>query len=118
MNEITKSQHCIVIRGGIQIWIPSDRVLLFDKASQEARSRQGMISFGTERINPADVVGVFTAGTMEETTRRKNGEWQCKVRGVWHNRGDRCSCKSADEEAKLRERFGKYHKKYGFYPPE
>lgn len=49
------------------------------------------IKFSGELINTADIVGVFTAGTMEEVTRRKRGEWQCS-HGKWHGRNEKCEC--------------------------
>lgn len=115
---LSKIQNCIVIRGGIHLWIPAEKMDDFDEACNLARSQNSMIRIKDQRINPADVVGVFTAVTMEETTRRKNGEWQCKVRGVWHNRGDKCSCKSIEAEKITNERFKKFYEEHGFYPPE
>lgn len=94
-NEIVQSLHCVVVRNGIEIWIPSDKMQAFDNAYKLARKNQELMYFGEERINPADVVGVFKADTMSDLTRRKNGQWKCQ-HGNWHDRNEKCECISAE----------------------
>ena len=82
---------CIVIRGGIHLWIPEEKLPNFDEQYQAARSDGGLMRYDGQRINPADVVGVFSAASMEEATRRRNGQWTCQY-GNWHDRGEKCLC--------------------------
>lgn len=89
--EISRPALCVVVRGGMQLWIPEEKLSAFDAQFQAARSDGGLMRYEGERINPADVVGVFKASTMDEATRRKNGQWQCQ-RGGWHDRGEKCFC--------------------------
>lgn len=98
-SEITTSLVCIVIRGGMEIWMPGDKLTSFDTQYSQARKNGGLLFFEGERINPADVVGVFKAQTMEATTRRKNGQWLCQ-QGTWHDRQEKCLCTSRDEKAR------------------
>ncbi len=95
-EEIAKPSACIVVRSGIEIWIPEDKLQAFDLQYQRARQSGGLmlIDLGDGRIerqNPADVVGVYSAQTVEEARRRKNGQWQCRE-GTWHDRGEKCEC--------------------------
>jgi len=96
-NEITKGVLCVLMRSGVQVWIPTEKLESFDFAYEEARSNGAMMKFEGERINPADVSGVFKAKTMDELTRRKNGQWQCQ-HGSWHDRGEKCDCISKEEK--------------------
>jgi hypothetical protein len=90
MNEVSKNLMCVVIRNGVEIWLEGDRaqrlkVLLSNGGTQ-------FVEYEGEMINRADIVGVFKALTMEDLTRRKNGQWR-GAKGGWHDRGDTvCSC--------------------------
>lgn len=90
-SEITTRLFCIVIRGGVQLWIPEEKLTAFDSQYKAARADGGLMRYDGQRINPADVVGVFSADAMEEATRRKNGQWSCQ-HGNWHDRGEKCLC--------------------------
>lgn len=116
-SEIAKASACIVVRSGIEIWIPEDKLPAFDAQYQRARQSGGLmlIDLGDGRIerqNPADIVGVYSAQTVEEARRRKNGQYQCRE-GTWHDRGEKCDCrpavevKIAEERAALIKRCGK-----------
>lgn len=95
-TEIAKPIICVVIRSGIEIWIDQEKLPNFDESFKRARQMQGLMEYEGERINPADVVGVFKAATMDEATRRKNGQWKCQE-GTWHDRGQKCECKPRGE---------------------
>ncbi len=49
------------------------------------------IEYEGQVVNSADIIGIFSASTMEEVTRRKNGEWKCKSE-TWHERKEKCDC--------------------------
>lgn len=103
MNELSKELRCVSVRGGVEIWVEKERVEQLEKILTSS-DRHGFIKFGDEVVNTADVVGIFTPATMEEVTRRKNGEWKCK-QGNWHERREKCGCK----ESKLTgEELGKF----------
>lgn len=84
MNELSKNLKCICLRNGVELWIESERL---EKLNLENAGR--FLKIDEEIINTADIVGIFTAQTMEEKTRRKNGDWQCKW-GYWHIRKEEC----------------------------
>lgn len=88
MKEISKNLMCIKI-GEMEVWTEADKMeslmsILKDKNAQQ------FIQIGDEIINRSFIVGVFKAKTMEDVTRRKNGQWKCKY-GFWHERGEQCS---------------------------
>ena len=85
-QELAKEQKCIVVRGGIHIWIDAERIA---KLQTLIETRKGLIEIDGEFINPNDITGILSAQAMEEKTRRANGEWQCQ-KGKWHNKGERC----------------------------
>ncbi len=88
-QQLSKKLMCIVVRGGIEIWLEKDRI---KKLSAELLSlkenRLIEIEGEGEMVNTADMVGIFTPQTMEDSIRRKNGQWKDR-NGKWHNRGDR-----------------------------
>ena len=110
--EVSKKMYCILIRGGVQLWIPEEKLASFDAQYSVARRDGGLMRYeGKERINPADVSGVFSAETMEASMRRKNGQWTCKF-GNWHDKGERCLC-VPQEEKQWQEELGRAIKDCG-----
>lgn len=87
--ELTKKLMCISMRNGIDKWIEEERVINL-KAFLKNNGK-GFVEIGNEMINTADVVGIFEAKTLEDLTRKKNGEWKCQ-HGAWHTRGQECEC--------------------------
>lgn len=82
------------MRNGVEIWVEAiDARKLQDILSNIKQST--FLHFGTETINSADVVGVFSAGTMADNTQRKNGRWKCD-QGNWHDRNEKCDCAGRD----------------------
>ena len=98
-NEITKKLVCIVMRNNVEIWVEEERIESLRKALPLLKEHK-FIGIDDEMLNTADIVGIFSAQTMEDTTRRKNGQWQCKY-NYWHERGEQCA----------HEELGKYNKK-------
>lgn len=79
---------CIQMRSGVEIWKEKDEVEKLQEVLS-AITKSTFVHFGEMTINTADIVGVFDSGTMESSTRRRNGDWQCKY-GFWHNRNEKC----------------------------
>ena len=78
------------MRNGIELWVEKARVEEFQNLLARTTNNR-FVSFGEETINTADVVGIFDAKRMEELTRRRNGQWQCKY-GEWHEKKETCDC--------------------------
>lgn len=90
-NQLAKAMMCIQMRSGVEIWIEEDKAERLQDVLEKITESK-FIRFEKQTFNTADVVGVFLAGTMSDTTRRKNGMWQCQ-NGNWHDKGERdCSC--------------------------
>ncbi|MDE2016024.1 MAG: hypothetical protein KGI72_05875 [Patescibacteria group bacterium] len=88
-TNITTQHRCVSLRNGIEIWCEQDR--LRDLESALLLGKGGVAKIGEDLINLADIVGIFSASTMDSVTRRKNGEWKCK-NGKWHDKGTKCDC--------------------------
>jgi hypothetical protein len=106
-NELSKSLMCVQMRSGVEIWLEEDKASNLQNALQSiTTSKFVMLPDGRQTINTADIVGVFLASTMEETTRRKLGEWKC-ASGNWHQKKGECSCRDSvrtdEQEAFFRE---------------
>ncbi len=87
-KEVSKELRIIGLRNGVEISIERDRV---DAILPELEKRR-FFEVNGEIINTKDIVGIFTPQAIEDTTRRKNGQWQDKKTGKWYNKGDRiCS---------------------------
>lgn len=99
MTQLAKQLMCIQMRSGVEIWVEKERVeTLQDILTKITGSK--FITFDDQTINTADIVGIFAANTMEAHTRRKNGQWQCSVRGEYHDRGEKCECVTEETEYK------------------
>lgn len=88
-RELSKNLMCILVRGGIEIWLEEGKARRFQQILQNTNG--DFIEIGGESINRRDITGVFKATTMEDATRRKNGQWKCKY-NTWHSKGEECHC--------------------------
>lgn len=93
-QELSKNLVCIQIRSGVEIWIEKERASDFMRLLASPNAPQFTECDGN-LINRADIVGIFSANVMQETTRRKNKEWQCN-RGNWHKRDQECGCRDVE----------------------
>ncbi len=89
MKELSKNLMAIKMRSGIEIWVEKEKAEKLINLLGTTQTK--FVEIEDEIINSADVEGIFTPKTMEELTRRKNGQWKCEHQ-TWHNRGDTCSC--------------------------
>ena len=89
MKQITNKTMCVLMRSGIEIWVNQERAEKISNLLGVKNIR--FLDIGKETINSADVSGIFSAKTMEDVRRRKNGQWQCDL-GTWHQRGEKCVC--------------------------
>ena len=103
MNDLTKKLKCLVMRNGVEIWREEDRLANLT-GMLTSNQKIGFIEVDGETINSVDIVGIFSPETMEEMTRRKNGQWKCK-KGVWHSRGEKCECHMTEIEKEQERRL-------------
>lgn len=88
-QQLTKNLKCIQMRNGAEVWLEEERVQnLIDNLMLLSGNK--FIKVNDEIINTADIVGVFSAQTMEEITRRKNGQWKCDY-GYYHSKYEECA---------------------------
>jgi hypothetical protein len=89
-KELAKNLMCVCMRNKVEIWVEKEKI---EKLKEILANTTGnrFIDFDGQSINTADVIGIFDAQTMEEMTRRKNGQWKCD-QGNWHNRYENCQC--------------------------
>lgn len=78
------------MRNGVEIWVEKEKADKLQQALTVIR-QSTFIHFENQTINTADIVGIFSAGTMADHTSRKNGQWKCE-QGYWHDRGVKCDC--------------------------
>ena len=96
-NELAKIQKCVVMRGGFEIWVDVDKAEKLQNILDNLTAHF-FVRWEEQTFNTADVVGIFTPEIMEERTKRRNGMWQCSIRGRWHDRGEQCVCKTKEKE--------------------
>ncbi len=115
-TNITKRQHCILTRAGVQIWIDEEQSIKIGQVL-DLITEHKFITIGGRRINTADLSGVFLPEDIENMNRMKNGQWQC-MQGTWHDKNQKCQC--IDEQAKNTKEHKKneFYKRHGYYPPE
>ena len=102
MTQLAKNLMCVQMRSGVEIWMEQVRVEKLQQVLRNITSHK-FVDFDEQTINTADVVGVFNATSMDEHTRRKNGQWKCDS-GEWHDRGAKCECLSITEKDFLKKR--------------
>lgn len=95
-QELTKELMCIALRNNVEIWLEKERAENLMQALDNKKDK-GFVRIDNQFINIADVIGIFNAETMEEVTRRKNGQWKCDVANYWHNKGEICAHRSKDK---------------------
>jgi|GEM_PF-1865145 len=114
MNLPAKQQKCILVRGGLQIWVARERA---DKL-QELLKKQNcprFIEVNNQYINTYEIQGVFTPDAMEEKRRRANGQWTCHA-GNWHDKGHECRCLSEAAKQEKEMADAAFYKKHGYLP--
>lgn len=83
-KEVSKNLVCVLIRGGVEIWMEREKIEPF----LDAMDKKQIIHLDGNIINTVDISGIFKPEVMQERTRRKNGDWQ-DTKGNWHQRGER-----------------------------
>ena len=94
-NELAKIQRCVVIRGSFEIWVDEDKAEKLQSMLENLKAHF-FVRWEGQSFNTADVTGIFTAEAMEERTRRKNGQWQCRA-NYWHDRFEKCACGTLEQ---------------------
>lgn len=91
-TELAVDLMCVKMRSGVTFWVERARAeRLMQLLESEVKTR--FVRFEDEMLNVADVEGVYSAATMEDLERRKNGEWKCRIAGRWHDRFQKCECR-------------------------
>lgn len=92
-EELSKIQLCIVMRGGIELWVDKEKAdKLADVLGSINEHKFITITgdFGEKVINTADISGILSAEDIEDAKRRKNGQWKCQW-GHWHDKYEKCN---------------------------
>ena len=85
-KEISKELRIVSLRNGVEISVEKDRI---ETLLPEIEKRR-FFEINGEIVSTKDIVGIFTPQAIEDTIRRKNGQWQCKY-NYWHERGEQCA---------------------------
>lgn len=94
MNELVNKQLCVLVRGGLELWIDASREAELEKVLADSSKR--FIRINSQLVNPFEILGVFTPEVMEDRKRRANGQWHC-MKGRWHEKGASCQCREYTE---------------------
>lgn len=98
MNEITKRQMVIKLRGGIEYTVREDRAkVLQEKLMQGAK---GFADVDGRSVNLADISGVHYPEDIAVMKNERDGQKQCRY-GKWHPRGQNCDCGSGGSSLPL-----------------
>lgn len=115
MNELSKSLRCLFLRNDVQIWLEAERCEKIQSVLLSLKQHM-FIKLDERTINTADVVGIFTPQDMETHTRHRNGQWRCHGH-VWHDKGQKCNCLTAEEAQRRAEFESEFYDRHGFLPP-
>jgi hypothetical protein len=89
-NEIARQQKVLVLRNGLEIWIDKDKAEEIENDWVNGNLK-GAFKIEGRTLNTSDLSAIVKPLDMEELRRRKNGQWKCRF-GVFHDRGEKCSC--------------------------
>lgn len=99
MRKPWKDQKCVVLRGGLRLWVDSDL------AKAMARAKKGT-STGNLEVDPSkvdfvvegswftadQVVMILDGKAISDDENRKKGMVECPSTGAWHVNQDECDC--------------------------
>ena len=85
-TEITKNLMCVVVRGGIEIWIDEDKV----DNLMAMIEKQTVVKIGNNVLNTKDIVGIFEPEVIQERDNKKGGYKCLKLEDTYHVRGEKC----------------------------
>lgn len=96
MNDLDIPRRCVVLRNGIEIWMPAEKAEELSMLLLDGNPTRFM-KFENTVFNVADVTGIFTPSEMQEREMLKGNFWKCP-QGEWHGRfdfsdkGRKCDC--------------------------
>jgi hypothetical protein len=93
-TEITKELRCVMLIGGLEIWLEKSRA---EKLRQAMTVKKTVEIDGSE-ITVSQIAGIFTPSHMDEFKRRQNGEWKCLNAGEWHEKFQKCHCGTIEQK--------------------
>lgn len=88
-------QMCIIIRGGIKIWIPKEKAEILMQAI-EKNEVQRFVRINDQFLNIADIQGIFPYNLLKEQEDEENEKedsqyWTCS-NNARHNKREFCRC--------------------------
>ena len=89
-KEISKELTAVLMMSGVVMWVEAERATRL-RAVLSSRDLPKFVEFEGELINTSSIEGVYSAATMADLQRRKQGQWQCQ-KGRWHDRNEKCEC--------------------------
>lgn len=87
---LTKELVAVCMMSGVVLWLEKDRALKLEALLKDPKAPK-FVEFEHQLLNISSIEGIYSAQTMDELQRRKNGQWQCKE-GDWHDRFEKCTC--------------------------
>lgn len=116
-SSLAIPERCLLLKNSIQLWVSEAQAEVLLKLLSSKQSEY--VTVQGQVFSSSEVNGIFTPDKMDEYTRRRNGQWQCKER-EWHERGERCGCLAAKVKAKKDAEWEEYKQKHyaehGYYP--
>jgi hypothetical protein len=107
-DALTKNLKCLLIRGGIEIWLEADELAQITLVLEKLAGKQTFLALKGRIINTFEIQGIFTPEDMANKERIRKGLHRCE-HGKWWKRGEDCDCEErigawgpTREEAKLR----------------
>lgn len=94
-NQVSKNLRTVVLRSGHWVDIEEEEAVKLDAIMQNPNCPR-IIGIAGERVNVADISGIFTPKTIADFTRRKNGDYRCAY-GEWHKYKTKCECSDGYE---------------------
>lgn len=88
MNELSINLRCVLLIGGLEIWLEEERAQNLEKLMETVKYARLENSI----IAVSQIAGIFSPEHMNEFKRLKQGQWHCMKGNQWHDKGEKCKC--------------------------
>jgi hypothetical protein len=102
MNKLEKQQKVVLLQDGILFYMDAERADALADAIRPLNF-DDQIKFDGRDFTKRMYLGVFLPGDIEEQTKRKNGDWICRIK-KWHHRGEQCDCTTMESLNEIKRR--------------
>lgn len=113
-KTLSKDLVAVCMMSGVILWIEKERAVKLEQLLKDPGAPK-FVEFEGQLLNTSSIEGVYSAQTMDDLQRRKNGQFQCRW-GYWHDRGEKCEHVDPTVLKKRAQSSLEHYKQHGYWP--